>query len=247
MLPRITLTLWPQSISSVLVFIWTHTNQLTGLIMCVFFSVSVWLPSFPKAGTNIERWPSHDGDPLLAGGHWLRSGQSVFLYLQCTQGSLPEHQGAQRTLPVERHRWYVRGLCLISFPQVLLCSCLYPRSWLLRNLFISPNTRCTSFPYSPAVFGALAVLCFLAAVRHHSLTERVANYQENLFVLVVLDDSLDWSFWLGVGSIATHFAVCGAVAMSRIKLPKPEIKKPEEPTISALDLLYWRIEQGASC
>uniref|UniRef100_A0A3B4GBP2 Clarin 2 n=2 Tax=Haplochromini TaxID=319058 RepID=A0A3B4GBP2_9CICH len=89
-----------------------------------------------------------------------------------------------------------------------------------------------------ALFGALGVLCFLAAVRHHSLTERVANFREHLFVLVVLDDSLDWSFWLGVGSIATHFAVCGVVAMSRIKLPKPEIKKPEEPTVSAVDLLY---------
>lgn len=92
--------------------------------------------------------------------------------------------------------------------------------------------------FFPAFFGALGMLCFLAAVRHHGLTERVANHQENLFVLVVLDDSLDWSFWLGVGSIATHFAVCGVVAMSRIKLPKPEIKKPEEPTIAALDLLY---------
>lgn len=103
------------------------------------------------------------------------------------------------------------------------------------SLVSSPDS---SAHLSPALFGALAVLCFLAAVRHHSLTERVANYRENLFVLVVLDDSLDWSFWLGVGSVATHFAVCGVVAMSRIKLPKPEIKKPEEPTISSLDLLY---------
>lgn len=93
-------------------------------------------------------------------------------------------------------------------------------------------------PLLPALFGALALLCFLAAVRHHSLSERVANYREDLFVLVVLDDSLNWSFWLGVGSVGTHFAVCGVVAMSRIKLPKPEIKKPEEPTISSLDLLY---------
>ncbi|KAF7198985.1 clarin-2 [Nothobranchius furzeri] len=89
-----------------------------------------------------------------------------------------------------------------------------------------------------ALFGALGVLCFLAALRHHRLTERVANYKENLFVLVVLDDSLDWSFWLGVGSVGTHFAVCGVVAMSRFKLPKPEIKKPEQPTISSVDLLY---------
>lgn len=57
-------------------------------------------------------------------------------------------------------------------------------------------------------------------------------------MLVVLEDRLEWSFWLGVGSVATHVAACGVVAMSRIKLPKREIKKPEEPTISSLDLLY---------
>lgn len=101
-------------------------------------------------------------------------------------------------------------------------------------MFCPPNV-CSLFP---ALFGALGVLCFLAAVRQHDLTERVANYKENLFVLVVLDDTLDWSFWLGVGSVGAHFASCGVVAMSRIKLPKPEIKKPEEPTVSAVDLLY---------
>lgn len=92
-----------------------------------------------------------------------------------------------------------------------------------------------------AFFVGLALLCFLAAMRHHRLTERVANFRETLFVLVVLEDRLDWSFWLGVGSVGTHFAICGVVAMSRIKLPKPEIKKPEEPTISSLDLLYWTL------
>lgn len=93
-------------------------------------------------------------------------------------------------------------------------------------------------PVFQALFGGLALFCFLAAIRHHSLSERLANYREDLFVLVVLEDSLDWSFWLGVGSVATHFAVCGVVAMSRIKLPKPKIKKPEEPTVSSLDMLY---------
>lgn len=57
-------------------------------------------------------------------------------------------------------------------------------------------------------------------------------------MLVVLEDRLDRSFWLVVGSVATNFAVCGVVAMSRIKVAKPEIQKPEEPTISSLDLLY---------
>ncbi|KAG7270647.1 hypothetical protein CRUP_032166 [Coryphaenoides rupestris] len=89
-----------------------------------------------------------------------------------------------------------------------------------------------------SLFGTLGVLCFLAAMKHHRLTERVANYRESLFRLTVLDDSLDWSFWLGVASAVTHVAVCGVVAMSRIKLPKAQKKKPEQPSISALDLLY---------
>lgn len=75
-------------------------------------------------------------------------------------------------------------------------------------------------------------------MRHHSLSERVANFRENLFVLVIMEDNLDWSFWLCVGSVTTHFAICAVVAMSRIKLSKPDIKKPEEPTISSLDMLY---------
>uniref|UniRef100_A0AAZ3NP93 Clarin 2 n=1 Tax=Oncorhynchus tshawytscha TaxID=74940 RepID=A0AAZ3NP93_ONCTS len=89
------------------------------------------------------------------------------------------------------------------------------------------------------VFGSLAVLCFLAAVRHHRLTERVSNYQENLFHFSILDERLDWSFWLGVASIATHGVVCVVVAMSRIKLPKPQNKKQsEQPTVTAEVLMY---------
>ncbi|KAM9818140.1 clarin-2 [Syngnathus typhle] len=89
-----------------------------------------------------------------------------------------------------------------------------------------------------AVFGSLAALCFLAAMRHHRLTERVVNYRENFFTLVVLNDELDWSFWLSMASVGTHLTVCGVVALSRVKMPKAEVKVPEQPTISSLDLLY---------
>ncbi|XP_034146929.1 clarin-2 [Esox lucius] len=90
-----------------------------------------------------------------------------------------------------------------------------------------------------AVFGSLAVLCFLAAVRQHRLTERVSNFRETLFRFSVLDEELDWSFWLGVASVATHGVVCVVVAMSRIKLPKPQRKKPpEQPTVTADVLMY---------
>lgn len=66
---------------------------------------SVCLCSFSKAGADAEWRSSHDGDSLPAGGGWLRPGQSVLLHLQRTQGPLPEHKRAQRTLPVELHCW----------------------------------------------------------------------------------------------------------------------------------------------
>ncbi|XP_047434832.1 clarin-2 [Mugil cephalus] len=128
-------------------------------------------------------------------------------------------------------------LVAVGFALVSLSFCIY-NARKVPYQSIKGHKGLYLWNFIAALFGTLGVLCFLAAVRHHGLSERVANYRENLFVLVVLDDSLDWSFWLGVGSITTHFAVCGVVAMSRIKLPKPEIKKPEAPTVSAVDLLY---------
>ncbi|XP_077574166.1 clarin-2 [Stigmatopora nigra] len=89
-----------------------------------------------------------------------------------------------------------------------------------------------------ATSAGLAALCFLADVRRHRLTERVVNYGEKFFALAILDESLDWSFWLSVASAATHVLVCAAVAVGRVKVPKAEVKRPQEPTISALDLLY---------
>ncbi|KAF7666743.1 hypothetical protein LDENG_00093250 [Lucifuga dentata] len=128
-------------------------------------------------------------------------------------------------------------LVAMGFALVSLSFCIY-NARKVPYQSIKGHKGLYLWNFIAALFGALGVLCFQAAMRCHRLTERVANFRENLFILSVLEDSLNWSFWLGVGSILTHFAICGVVAMSRIKLPKPELKKPEEPTISALDLLY---------
>lgn len=79
--------------------------------------ISVGLHSFPKSGADAERWPSRDGDSFPSGGCWLCSGQSVLLRVQRPQGSLPEHQGPQGTLPVEPRCWYL--FCPVSFVFVL--------------------------------------------------------------------------------------------------------------------------------
>uniref|UniRef100_A0A3B1JZV4 Clarin 2 n=1 Tax=Astyanax mexicanus TaxID=7994 RepID=A0A3B1JZV4_ASTMX len=89
-----------------------------------------------------------------------------------------------------------------------------------------------------ALFSSLAFASFLAELQCHRLTEHVANFSENLFHLVVLEEKLGFSFWLSVGSAVTHAANILVVASSKIHLPKIQTKKPEQPTITGEDLLY---------
>ncbi|KAF6371537.1 clarin 2 [Rhinolophus ferrumequinum] len=84
---------------------------------------------------------------------------------------------------------------------------------------------------------ALAITSFMAAVKFHDLTERIANFQERLFRFVVVDEQYEKSFWICVASASAHAANLVAVAISQI--PLPEIKtKIEEATVTAEDILY---------
>ncbi|XP_023601035.1 clarin-2 [Myotis yumanensis] len=84
---------------------------------------------------------------------------------------------------------------------------------------------------------ALAITSFMAAVRFHDLTERIANFQERLFRFVVVEEQYEESFWICVASASAHAANLVVVAISQI--PLPEIKtKIEEATVTAEDILY---------
>ncbi|KAK1346034.1 hypothetical protein QTO34_008503 [Cnephaeus nilssonii] len=84
---------------------------------------------------------------------------------------------------------------------------------------------------------ALAISSFMAAVRFHDLTERIANFQERLFRFVVVEEQYEESFWICVASASAHAANLVVVAISQI--PLPEIKtKIEEATVTAEDILY---------
>ncbi|KAG8510323.1 Clarin-2 [Galemys pyrenaicus] len=84
---------------------------------------------------------------------------------------------------------------------------------------------------------ALAIASFVAAVRWHDLTERIANFQETLFRLVVVEERYEESFWICVASASAHAATLMVVAISQI--PLPEMKtKIEEATVTAEDILY---------
>ncbi|XP_037684833.1 clarin-2 [Choloepus didactylus] len=83
---------------------------------------------------------------------------------------------------------------------------------------------------------ALAITSFMAAVKFHDLTERIANFQE-LFQFVVVEEHYKESFWICVASASAHAANLLVVAISQI--PLPEIKtKIEEATVTAEDILY---------
>ncbi|XP_003985555.1 clarin-2 [Felis catus] len=84
---------------------------------------------------------------------------------------------------------------------------------------------------------ALAIASFMASVKFHDLTERIANFQEKLFRFVVVEQQYEESFWICVASASAHAANLVVVAISQI--PLPEIKtKIEEATVTAEDILY---------
>ncbi|VFV24212.1 Hypothetical predicted protein [Lynx pardinus] len=84
---------------------------------------------------------------------------------------------------------------------------------------------------------ALAITSFMASVKFHDLTERIANFQEKLFRFVVVEEQYEESFWICVASASAHAANLVVVAISQI--PLPEIKtKIEEATVTAEDILY---------
>ncbi|XP_008684028.1 clarin-2 [Ursus maritimus] len=84
---------------------------------------------------------------------------------------------------------------------------------------------------------ALAITSFMAAVKFHNPTERIANFQERLFRFVVVEERYEESFWICVASASAHAANLVIVAISQI--PLPEIKtKIEEATVTAEDILY---------
>ncbi|XP_066574174.1 clarin-2 [Amia ocellicauda] len=88
------------------------------------------------------------------------------------------------------------------------------------------------------LFGTLGIVSFIAAMKLHRLTERVANFRENVFQFVVLEEHYDFSLWLCVASVATHGTNVIVVAVSGIRFPKVQTKKPEEPVVTGEDLLY---------
>ncbi|EMP39957.1 Clarin-2 [Chelonia mydas] len=86
-------------------------------------------------------------------------------------------------------------------------------------------------------FTALAVTSFIAAVKLHRLTERIANFQENVFQFVILEEQYESSIWLCVASATSHVVNLLLIAISGVHFPEFKTKT-EEVTVTAEDIMY---------
>ncbi|KGL81382.1 Clarin-2 [Tinamus guttatus] len=83
----------------------------------------------------------------------------------------------------------------------------------------------------------LAVTSFIAAVKLHRLTERIANFRENVFQFVILEEQFEDSFWLCVASATAHAVNLLVIAISWINFPKIKTKT-EEANVAPEDIMY---------
>ncbi|KAJ6659418.1 hypothetical protein lerEdw1_019150 [Lerista edwardsae] len=124
-------------------------------------------------------------------------------------------------------------LCMaFSFALVSLGFCIL-------NIMKVPYRAITG-PAGIALWNFIAVLAttsFMAAVKLHHLTERIANFRENIFRFVVLEEQYEYSFWLCVASAAIHGVNMLLVAISLIHFPSRKTKT-EEANVTAEDIMY---------
>ncbi|XP_072254091.1 clarin-2 [Pyxicephalus adspersus] len=88
-----------------------------------------------------------------------------------------------------------------------------------------------------SLFIVFAVTSFIAAVQLHNLTERIANFRENVFRIVILEENYEDSFWVCVASGAMHAVNMLLMAATEIRLPKIKTKT-EEANVTAEDIMY---------
>uniref|UniRef100_A0A452GJH6 Uncharacterized protein n=1 Tax=Gopherus agassizii TaxID=38772 RepID=A0A452GJH6_9SAUR len=76
-----------------------------------------------------------------------------------------------------------------------------------------------------------------ASVKLHRLTERIANFQENVFQFVILEEQYESSIWLCVASATSHVVNLLLIAVSGVRFPEFRTKT-EEATVTAEDIMY---------
>ncbi|KAM4049822.1 clarin-2 [Anomaloglossus baeobatrachus] len=124
----------------------------------------------------------------------------------------------------------------ISFALISAGFCIYNVLKVPYRSIKGPAGICL-WNFIAGLFVVFAVTSFIAAVHLHQLTERIANFRENVFRIVILEEHYEDSFWLCVASGATHAFNILLMAVSTIRLPKFKTKT-EEANVTAEDIMY---------
>ncbi|XP_075705500.1 clarin-2 [Rhinoderma darwinii] len=142
-----------------------------------------------------------------------------------------------KTLNTALHVIIILFLCAaISFALISFGFCIYNALRVPYRSIKGPAGICL-WNFIAGLFIVFAVTSFIAAVQLHRLTERIANFRENVFRIVILEEHYEDSFWLCVASGATHAFNMLLMAASTIRLPKFKTKT-EEANVTAEDIMY---------
>ncbi|CAJ0927850.1 unnamed protein product [Ranitomeya imitator] len=196
-------------------------------------------------GLNVLPWPaaSPDLSPIehitsqtLFVGNYKRSCQQQLLMISVTSTTelFPD---MVKTLNTTLHVIIILFLlAAISFALISAGFCVYNALKVPYCSIKGPAGICL-WNFIAGLFIVFAVTSFIAAVQLHQLTERIANFRENVFRIVILEEHYEDSFWLCVASGATHAFNILLMAASTIRLPKFKTKT-EEANVTAEDIMY---------
>lgn len=130
--------------------------------------------------------------------------------------------------------------CLyLSLPYIVLTD-VFNKSFEARSKYLSCFDLIMVniyFIFVAGGFVVLAVTSFMAAVKLHHLTERIANFRENVFRFVILEERFEDCFWICVASATAHAVNLLLIAISGIHFPKIKTKT-EEVNVTAEDIMY---------
>ncbi|KAM5192611.1 clarin-2 [Mantella aurantiaca] len=127
-------------------------------------------------------------------------------------------------------------LTAMSFALISFGFCIYNALKVPYRSIKGPAGICL-WNFIAGLFIVFAVTSFIAAVQLHHLTDRIANFSENVFRIVILEEKFEDSFWVCIASGGMHAVNMLLMAATAIRLPKLKTKT-EEANVTAEDIMY---------
>ncbi|XP_072352540.1 clarin-2 [Scyliorhinus torazame] len=142
-----------------------------------------------------------------------------------------------KTLNAAVHVLVIFFICLaIAFALVSLGFCIY-NAVKIPYQAIKGSMGIYLWNSIASLCGLFAIVCFIAAVKLHEHTERIANFHEHVFKFIILQEYFDTSFWLCVASAVVHIANMLVVSISGVRFPTLKTKT-KEANVTPEDLMY---------